>query len=106
MSPRLIPDAENDALVLGNFGVAVDHRALQLDGAAHRVDDAREFHQHAVAGGLDDAAAVLPDLRVDELAAMRLEPFERALLVRPHQPRIGRHIGGEDRGETADNGHC
>ena len=36
---------------------------------------------------------------------MRLEAFERAFLVRPHQPRIPRHIGGEDRGETADRGH-
>src|SRR5580704_2397387 len=32
---------------------------------------------------------------------MRLEAFERAFLVRPHQPRVARHIGGEDRGETA-----
>ena len=52
-----------------------------------------------------DAAAVLPDLRVDELAAMRLEAFERPFLVRPHQPRIPRHIGGEDRGKTAGLAH-
>ncbi len=45
-----------------------------------------KFHQHAVAGGLDDAAAVLPDLRVDELAPMRLEAFEGPFLVRSHQP--------------------
>jgi hypothetical protein len=25
--------------------------------------------------------------------------------VRPHQARIACHIGGEDRGETADRGH-
>ena len=52
-----------------------------------------------------DAAAVLPDLRVDELAAMRLEAFERPFLVRPHQPRIPRDIGGEDRGEAAGLAH-
>jgi hypothetical protein len=46
------------------------------------------------------SALVLGDLRIDELMAQRLEAFERALLVRPHQPRIPRHIGGEDRGET------
>src|SRR5438309_5616040 len=44
-------------------------------------------------------APVLGDFRIEELAAQRFEPFERALLVRPHQPRIPRHIGGEDRGE-------
>jgi hypothetical protein len=47
---------------------------------------------------------VLLDLWVDELAAMRLEAFERAFLVRSHQPRVARHIGGEDRGETAFDG--
>ena len=44
---------------------------------------------------------VLGDLRIEELAAQRFEAFERALLIRPHQPRIARDIGGEDRGETA-----
>src|SRR6266446_10864122 len=42
----------------------------------------------------------------NELAARRLEAFERSLLVRPHQPRIPLHIGGEDRGETAGGRHC
>jgi hypothetical protein len=36
----------------------------------------------------------LADLRVDELAAMRLEAFVRAFLVLTHQARITRHIGG------------
>jgi hypothetical protein len=27
------------------------------------------------------------------------------LLIRPHQARIARHIGGEDRGKTAGRGH-
>ena len=73
--------------------------------AAQRVDDAGELDQEAVAGGLDDAALVLGDLRIEELAAQLLEAFERALLVCPHQPRIPRHIGGEDRGETTGRGH-
>jgi hypothetical protein len=46
---------------------------LCRDCASDRVDDAREPHQHAVAGGLDDAAVVLGDFRVDELAAQRFE---------------------------------
>src|SRR6516162_4971608 len=36
--------------------------------------------------------------RIDNLAAQRFEAFERPLLVHPHQPRIARDIGGEDRG--------
>jgi len=49
-------------------------------------DDARKPHQHAVAGGLADAAVVLGDLRIEELAQQRFEAFVRVLLVRPHQP--------------------
>jgi hypothetical protein len=41
------------------------------------------------------------DVRVDQLATMCLEAIERAFLVGPHQPRVARHIGGENRGETA-----
>jgi len=45
-----------------------------------------KFEQHAVTGGLDNAAVMLGELRIDELAAQRFEALERALLVRPHQP--------------------
>jgi hypothetical protein len=37
---------------------------------------------------------MLADLRVDELTAMRPKTLEPALLVRSHQPRIARDIGG------------
>ncbi len=100
------PDAEPDPPLVGHIGLAVDHRPLHLGGTAHRVDDAREFRQQAVAGVLDDAAPMLADLRVDELAEMRLEALVRAFLVRAHQARVARHIGGEDCGEAADSGHC
>ena len=78
---------------------------MYLGGAAHRVDDVGEFHQHSVVSGLDDAAVMLGDLRVNQLPAVRLEAFEHALLIRPHHARIARHVGGEDRGETAGRGH-
>jgi hypothetical protein len=89
---RTLPRAADDDPV--HAGFAVDHRALHLGGAADGVDDAGEFHQHPVTGRLDDAAGMLADLRVEELAAMRLEAFVRAFLVRTHQARIARHIGG------------
>ena len=98
-------DAQFDAAFRPDAGVPLRHRLLHLDRAAHRIDDARKFHQHAVAGGLDDPAVVLGDLRIEELAAQRFEAFVRAFLVRPHQPRIPRHIGGEDRGKAAGCRH-
>ena len=80
--------------------------ALHLDGAAHRIDDAGELDQQAVAGRLDDAAAMLGDLRIDQLGAQRLEAAERALLVGSHQPRVADDIGGKDGGEATDHWHC
>ena len=56
-------DAELDAPLGRDVGVALGHLALHLGGAAHRVDHAGELDQQAVAGRLDDAAAVLGDLR-------------------------------------------
>ena len=41
-----------------------------------------KLDQHAVAGGLDNAAVVLGDLRIEEFAPQRFEAFERAFLVR------------------------
>ena len=79
----------------------VGHRALDFAGAAHRVGDAGEFCQHAVAGGLDDSAVMLADLRIDNFDEMRLEALVGAFLIRAHQARIPHDIGGEDRGETA-----
>jgi len=48
---------------------------------------------------------VLGDCRIEELAAERLEAFESAFFIRPHQPRIPRDIGGEDRSEAASLAH-
>ena len=98
-------DAQFDAAFRPDASVPLGHRLLHRDRAAHRIDDARKFDQHAVAGALDDPAAVLGDLRIDELTAQRFEAFVRAFLVRSCQPRIPHHIGSEDRGETAGLAH-
>ena len=75
--------------------------ALRRDRAAHRVDDAGELDQEPVAGGLDDAAAVLGDHRVGEFAPDRLEGGKRALLVLAHQPRVSGDIGRQNRRQPA-----
>ena len=80
---------------------AFGDRALHLDGAAHRVEDAREFDEHAVAGGLDDAALPERDLGIDQIATQGFETRERPFLVRFHEPAVPDHIGGEDGGKPA-----
>ncbi len=49
-------DAKAQALLLGEIQIAGGHRALDFGRTAHRVDDAGEFRQNAVAGRL----AILP----------------------------------------------
>src|SRR6516164_1283016 len=98
-------DAELDQVPWRRTLVAVGHCPLHLDGTTHRVNHARELRQEAVAGVLYDQAPVLPDLRIDQLPEMGLEPFVGPLLIRPHQPRIPGDISGEDCGETSGDGH-
>jgi hypothetical protein len=50
-------------------------------------------------------AMVPGDLRIKKPAAQRSEAFEGAALIGADQPRIARHIGSEDRGETAGLAH-
>ena len=98
-------DAELDAAVVRHAGVALDHAVLHLDRAAHRVDHAAELDQRAVAGALDDAAVMDGDGRVDQVAAQRPQPRERALLVRAGEPAVADHVGGQDRGKLPGFGH-
>jgi hypothetical protein len=41
---------------------------------------------------------VLGDLGINDGAAVRIQPFERPLLVGAHQPRMARHVSGKYRG--------
>ena len=81
-----------DMAIRRYIGVSLGHRALHFDGTAHRVDDARKLDQQAVTGGLDDAAPVLIDFRIDQLPEMRPEAFVRAFLIGAHQARVTRHV--------------
>ena len=90
-----------DPPLVGQLGLAVAHPPLDLGSTADRIDYARELHQQAVARVLYDPAPMLFDLRIDQFAQMRLEAFVRSFLVRSHQARIARHIGGENGGQPA-----
>ena len=68
MSPRLMPMRNSMRRSSAHVGIALAHAALDLGGAGDRVHHARELDQHAVAGQLDDAALVLGDPGVDQLA--------------------------------------
>ena len=98
-------DAEFDAALRWQAGVALDHAVLHFDGAAHRIDDAAKLHEGSVAGALHHASSVHRDGGVDEIAAERPESRERPIFVRPSQPAVSDDIGGQDRRKFADLAH-
>jgi hypothetical protein len=64
-------DAEFNPPVIAHAGVAVQHGALDLERAAHRVDYAAKLDDHPVARALDHAAVVHGDGRIEEIATER-----------------------------------
>jgi hypothetical protein len=73
------PDTELDAPLLRNSDVAFGHLLLNLDGATHRIDNAGKLDQQSVASRLNNAAAVLLDLRVGKFASQLFQRGEGAL---------------------------
>ena len=61
---------ENHPGILGHMGVAPGHLPLDRHRAVDRVHGAGEFHQQAVAGGLENAAGVFGDGGVDQFLAV------------------------------------
>ena len=98
-------DAELDAALRRQAGVAFDEAALHLDGAAHSVDHATELDQASVAGALDDAPAMRGDGGIDQIAAKPPEARQRAILVGAGEPAIADHVRDQDRSNLPDFGH-
>ena len=85
-------DAEYDPLILRRCRVALGHALLHRDRARDGLNDAWELDQNTVASGLDDAALVGGDARIDQFMAMGSEPCESTGLVLAHQPAISRDV--------------
>src|ERR1700730_3467508 len=85
-------DPEQNALLDRHLGVSPRHASLDRDGAAYRIHDTPKLDQKAIAGRLQDAAVVLVDCRVDQLASQRAQPCQRAFLVRACQPAVASHV--------------
>jgi hypothetical protein len=82
------PDAYIDASLVRKAAIAFEHRALQRYCATYSIYDAGKFGQEAVAHEFEDAAVVPCDLRLKQFLAVRPDSFERAQLIRAHQPTV------------------
>ena len=69
------------AFVRRRTGVAFRHCRLHLRRASERINDTGELDEQPVAGGLDEAAAVLGDFRIEDFGAKHPEPSKRPFLV-------------------------
>src|ERR1700731_3467417 len=65
-------DAKFDPEFRRYADVLLGHLALDRHSTARCIDCAGELDQHAIAGGLDDAAAVGGDPRIDKRLSKRL----------------------------------
>jgi len=81
------------------MGVAPGHALLHFDGATHGLNRADKSDQHAVAGGLNDAAVVRGDAGFDQLLSAGPYLGERPFLVSSNQARVARDIGRKNRYE-------
>jgi hypothetical protein len=65
-------DAKLDPELRSHFGLLLRHLSLDFHPATRRVDCAGELDQHAIAGGLDDAATVGSNPGIDKRLSKRL----------------------------------
>jgi hypothetical protein len=94
---KMNANAEVDASIFRHARVALGHRVLNLDCAAHGVHHAAELDDRPVACALHRPAIVDRDGRVDQVATQRPEPQERPILVCARKPAEADDIGGQDR---------
>jgi hypothetical protein len=86
-------DAELDAPVGRDLGVALGHCPLDFNGKIHCIDNAAELDDCPVAGALDDPAVMHRDGRINEVASERPQPRQNPVLVGSGQPRIADDVG-------------
>ena len=85
-------DAKLDPLVWPDARVALDHGVLYFDRATHRVNDAAELDDAAVAGALDDAAVMHGDCGIDQVASQRAQSGQSSIFVDTSESAIADHV--------------
>ena len=85
-------------LFLGRRSVALGHSTLHSDRADHRLNDAGELDQDAIAGQFDDPAMLCCDLGLDQFRLVLLKALQGADIISPHQAAVADDVGGEDGG--------
>jgi hypothetical protein len=92
-------DPEFDPFVRVDAGVQRDHAALDIQGAASRVDNAAELDQQTIAHGFENPTAIRGDGGVNPVCAQFGEAARGPVFVKPGQTREANDVGGKDRSQ-------
>src|SRR5215831_5100000 len=97
-------DADAEVHPAGLFypSIALRHRSLDCHRALCCIHYTAELCEDPVAGGINDAAAVLCDYG-EYGRLMRLEAPNRAGFIRPHEGAVTSDIGRKNRCQPAEN---
>jgi hypothetical protein len=98
-------DTEFDPLLRRDARVALDHSVLHLVRASHRVDDAAELDEVAIAGALNDPPMMRGDGGVDQIAAQPPQPRQGTILVRAREPAVTDDIRDQNRRDFSGSRH-
>jgi hypothetical protein len=79
--PNVYSDPELDAALIVDTCAALSHAGLDLQGATHRVDGARELDEKPISGVLEHPPVVGRNGGIEQLAPDAIEPIKRALFV-------------------------
>jgi hypothetical protein len=85
-------NANLDALVGREAGVALSDPDLHLHGGSHSLHHAAELDDRSIACALDETPIVDCDGGVDEIAAQRPQPGQRALFIRARHPAVAHNV--------------
>lgn len=93
---------EQDDVVLGLAAALLDHRPLELDRRGRSLGSAGEFHQHTIAGQLDDSSAASCHHGHKVLPTDGPEAANgTALVPAAHKTRVANHVGSQDRRKSS-----
>ena len=95
------PHANDNPPVFRQGLVGSLRRGLERDRALDGVDGAGEFHEDAIAHGLDQAAMMLRQERLKDRFASGIERSQRPRLIHTHEAAVADHIGHQDRSKPA-----
>jgi hypothetical protein len=89
-------DAQFNAMRIQDINIPLSHSLLDRDGASHRLNCTREFHQNAVAFDPDNPPGMSLDVWPNHVLQYTPQTAPRSYLVLTSKSAIADHVGKQD----------